>query len=154
MNQTMTENSKVKYSGNPRKSSSAYTLDLTKAAFEPKAIRAALRDIDHPLYAIEQEGKIGLISATCDEATFRQQAGSHFITGIPALPIEDLGDTGFKKAYQVKCAYYAGSMANGIASVDLVIALGKAGLLGSFGAAGLGAQQIGIRDPGDQGCPP
>ena len=31
----------------------------------------------------------------------------------------------------------AGAMANGIASAELVIALGKAGMLGSFGAAGL-----------------
>ena len=34
-------------------------------------------------------------------------------------------------------AYKAGAMAGGIASADLVIALGRAGLLGSFGAAGL-----------------
>ena len=33
-------------------------------------------------------------------------------------------------------------MASGIASTELVIALGKAGLLGSFGAAGLGASRI------------
>ncbi len=32
---------------------------------------------------------------------------------------------------------YAGAMANAIASVDMVIALGKKGLMGSFGAAGL-----------------
>ena len=37
----------------------------------------------------------------------------------------------------VKYAYKTGAMANGIASEELVIALGKAGLLASFGAAGL-----------------
>ena len=59
------------------------------------------------------------------------------ITSVPALSIEELGDAGFKKTYRVRCAYYAGSMANGIASVEMVVALGKAGLMGSFGAAGL-----------------
>jgi trans-AT polyketide synthase, acyltransferase and oxidoreductase domains len=137
MNQIMTQNSTVQFSANTRSIPSAYTVDFTKVAFEPHAIKAALRDIYHPLYVIEQEGKVGLISASCDEATFREQVGNHFVAGIPALPIEDLGDTTFKKTYGVKCAYYAGSMANGIASVDLVVALGETGLLGSFGAAGL-----------------
>lgn len=50
---------------------------------------------------------------------------------------KDLGDTKFKKQHNVKYAYHGGAMANGIASVELVIALGKAGFLGSFGAAGL-----------------
>ena len=48
-----------------------------------------------------------------------------------------LGDPGFKKTYGVRCAFYAGAMANGIASAEMVIALGKAGLMGSFGAAGM-----------------
>ena len=56
---------------------------------------------------------------------------------IPAIPIEKLGDYGFRKTYGVRCAFYAGAMANAIASAEMVIALGKAGLMGSFGAAGL-----------------
>jgi PfaD family protein len=38
--------------------------------------------------------------------------------------------------------YYAGAMANGISSVDMVIALGRAGLMGSFGSAGLAPSRI------------
>jgi len=56
---------------------------------------------------------------------------------IPAVSIEMLGDPDFKKTYGVRCAFYAGAMANGIASTEMVIALGKAGLMGSFGAAGM-----------------
>jgi PfaD family protein len=137
MNQTLTKNSAMQFTVNPRNIPAAGAVDLNQAAFEPKTIRAYLMDINRPLYVIEQDGRIGLISASCDEPTFRDQAGSHFITGIPALPIEGLGDPGFKTTYRVRCAYYAGSMANGIASVELVAALGNAGLLGSFGAAGL-----------------
>jgi PfaD family protein len=54
-----------------------------------------------------------------------------------ALPIENLGDVEFRNVYGVRCAFYAGAMANAIASAEMVIALGKAGLMGSFGAAGL-----------------
>ena len=137
MSQTLTKNSTLQFAFTPKNLPAIDVVDLNQAAFEPQAIRACLLDVNHPLYVIEQEGKIGLMSAPCDEPTFREQAGRHFITGIPALPINSLGDAGFKKTYHVRCAYYAGSMANGISSVDMVIALGRAGLLGSFGAAGL-----------------
>ncbi|MCX6038169.1 MAG: PfaD family polyunsaturated fatty acid/polyketide biosynthesis protein [Chloroflexi bacterium] len=137
MSQNLTKNSAVQFTVNRKKSQAGDVVDLSQAAYEPQVIGAYLRAINRPLYVIEQEGKIGLISADCDEQTFRKQTGVRYITGVPALPIEDLGDAGFKKTYRVRCAYYAGSMANGIASVEMVVALGKAGLLGSFGAAGL-----------------
>ena len=127
----------MKYKASRKESSTTVEVDLNQAAYEPQAIGEYLRAINRPLYVIEQDGKIGLISADCDVQTFRKQAGAGYLTSVPALPIEDLGDPGFKKTYQVRCAYYAGSMANGIASVEMVVALGKAGLLGSFGAAGL-----------------
>lgn len=55
----------------------------------------------------------------------------------PACDAKDLGSAGFKADHGVQYAYYAGAMANGIASEEMVIALGKAGFLASFGAAGL-----------------
>jgi trans-AT polyketide synthase/acyltransferase/oxidoreductase domain-containing protein len=50
---------------------------------------------------------------------------------------EQLGSEDFRREYTVRYAYLAGSMYQGIASVDLVIRLGKAGLMGFFGAGGL-----------------
>lgn len=55
----------------------------------------------------------------------------------PALTPEALGDAEFKKTYHTRFAYMTGAMANGIASAELVIAVGKAGMLGSFGSAGM-----------------
>ncbi|MEG3695636.1 eicosapentaenoate synthase subunit PfaD, partial [Vibrio coralliirubri] len=55
----------------------------------------------------------------------------------PALGTQSLGDEDFRSCHGVKYAYYAGAMANGISSEELVIALGQAGILCSFGAAGL-----------------
>jgi trans-AT polyketide synthase, acyltransferase and oxidoreductase domains len=56
---------------------------------------------------------------------------------------EQLGSPGFKKAFGTRYAYMAGSMANGIASDELVIAMGQRGFLSSFGAAGLPVERIG-----------
>jgi PfaD family protein len=56
---------------------------------------------------------------------------------IPRLPVERLGDPAFRAWHGLKYAYASGAMANGIASEALVIALGQAGFLSSFGAAGL-----------------
>jgi PfaD family protein len=137
MNQKENKIFALQFTTNRKESPSNGIVDFSKAAFDPQAIGVCLRAIDRPLYVIRQEGKIGLVSSDCNEQTFRDQAGERYITAVPALPIEDLGDAGFKKTYRVRCAYYAGSMANGIASVDLVVALGRAGLLASFGAAGL-----------------
>jgi trans-AT polyketide synthase, acyltransferase and oxidoreductase domains len=55
----------------------------------------------------------------------------------PALSTGQLGDPAFMATYGTRYAYYAGAMANGIASADMVIALGKEGYLGSFGSAGM-----------------
>ncbi len=50
---------------------------------------------------------------------------------------EFLGDPDFVATYKTKFALYAGAMANGISSEDLVIAMGNAGMMASFGAGGL-----------------
>ncbi|RIK83406.1 MAG: 2-nitropropane dioxygenase [Planctomycetota bacterium] len=61
---------------------------------------------------------------------------------VPPLPIERLGDPAFLAAHRVRAAYMAGSMANGIASCELVEALAGEGLLASFGAAGLTVAEV------------
>jgi len=50
---------------------------------------------------------------------------------------ENLGDPGFCKELGIRYPYLGGSMAKGISSVAMAIELGKAGMLGFFGAAGL-----------------
>ncbi len=56
---------------------------------------------------------------------------------LPNLTAADFGDAEFKKTYGLKYALYGGAMANGIASSDMVIALGKAGCMGSYGSGGM-----------------
>ncbi|MGW0803325.1 ACP S-malonyltransferase [Nonomuraea sp. NPDC002799] len=54
-----------------------------------------------------------------------------------------LGSAEFRADYRVRHAYLAGSMFKGIASADLVIRMGRAGLMGFFGAGGLTLDEIG-----------
>jgi trans-AT polyketide synthase/acyltransferase/oxidoreductase domain-containing protein len=61
---------------------------------------------------------------------------------LPALYPEWLGDRRFTESHGLRFAYVGGSMARGIASTDLVIALADMGALGMFGAAGLPVAEV------------
>jgi trans-AT polyketide synthase/acyltransferase/oxidoreductase domain-containing protein len=58
------------------------------------------------------------------------------------ITAESLGCRLFKEDYGLKYAYISGAMAKGISSVDVVVSMGKAGLMGFFGSGGLGLEQI------------
>ncbi|QCX74364.1 Polyketide biosynthesis protein PksE [Streptomyces sp. YIM 121038] len=60
----------------------------------------------------------------------------------PALSPRALGSPHFRAAHGVDYAYAAGAMYKGIASVDLVTALGNAGMLGFFGTGGLPLDEV------------
>jgi trans-AT polyketide synthase/acyltransferase/oxidoreductase domain-containing protein len=61
---------------------------------------------------------------------------------LPALYPEWLGDRSFCEVHRVRFPYVAGEMANGIATVRMVVAAARAGMLGFFGAAGLGYERV------------
>lgn len=56
---------------------------------------------------------------------------------VPAFRLEHLGDPSFGADHGLRYAYLAGAMANGIGSAEVVEAMGRAGMLAFFGAAGL-----------------
>ena len=93
---------------------------------------SVLADLNRPCHLYRDEDNRYYLSL--DRAT----ADRYQLTGIlPPLPTDQLGSATFRAAHGVRYAYMAGAMANGIASEELVIALGQQGFLGSFGAAGL-----------------
>jgi trans-AT polyketide synthase/acyltransferase/oxidoreductase domain-containing protein len=53
------------------------------------------------------------------------------------ITAESLGSSEFKKNYRLRYAYLAGAMYKGIASKELVVAMGKAGMMGYLGTGGL-----------------
>lgn len=61
---------------------------------------------------------------------------------VPGLSPRRLGDPSFQEMYGTSYCYMAGAMAQGISSVEMTVALGKNGFLGSFGSGGLGISDI------------
>lgn len=59
-----------------------------------------------------------------------------------SISAELLGCEEFKKEYNVKYAYVTGGMYKGIASKELVVKIGKAGMIGYFGTGGVGLDVI------------
>ncbi|MFJ8544185.1 ACP S-malonyltransferase [Streptomyces sp. NPDC093586] len=55
---------------------------------------------------------------------------------------ERLGSAEFRRDYGIRYAYLAGSMYQGISSTDLVLRMGRAGLLGFFGSGGLRTEEV------------
>ncbi len=82
----------------------------------------------HDLYVYRTGGEVTVSTEKSENETVLFQ--------MPNLTAEDFGDPNFKKDYGLKYALYGGAMANGIASADMVIALGKAGCMGSYGSGG------------------
>lgn len=74
---------------------------------------------------------------------YRGQLDPHAELLVPALAPEKLGAASFREAHGLRYAYIAGAMAGGIASVELVAAMARAGAIGFFGAGGLPIEAVG-----------
>ncbi|CAB5104403.1 Enoyl-[acyl-carrier-protein] reductase [FMN] (EC, inferred for PFA pathway [Olavius algarvensis associated proteobacterium Delta 3] len=113
----------------------------------PHALVQGIRDLNQPVSVIALDGQMGIGvggTAILGEGASRQQhAESYPLIGyVPPLLPEDLGDPLFKSSHGVNYAYVAGAMANGITSVEMVNAVGNAGMIGFFGSAGLSIAEI------------
>lgn len=85
----------------------------------------ALRNLARPL-------RVATTGADRESLTF----------AVPPLLPEQLGDRAFCRELGIRYPYLGGSMAKGISSVAMVEALGQAGMLGFFGAAGLPLAEV------------
>ncbi|TAE60228.1 MAG: PfaD family polyunsaturated fatty acid/polyketide biosynthesis protein [Nostocales cyanobacterium] len=112
-------------------------------AFEQNAIKEKLLTLEKPCHIVKIAGNIG---ATNDGYLTPnnniQSEATELLISLPALSIQQFGDTNFLKDHQVKFAYMTGAMAGGIASEEMIIALGKQQILGSFGAGGLPPERL------------
>ena len=104
-------------------------------------IRKTLLKLEEVCYVLRDTTRIGLCSASELEQGSGRTSMEVLAYLLPLLP-QQLGDRNFMKDHGVRLPYMCGAMANGIASERLVIAMGDAGLLGSFGAAGLVPSRI------------
>ncbi|MEZ4885942.1 MAG: PfaD family polyunsaturated fatty acid/polyketide biosynthesis protein [Chitinophagales bacterium] len=115
---------------------------LSGLAINQVEINTILKNLELPVFLLEN--KEGQKAATNDleTASMATQQGWKLLACQGASTPEMLGDADFREFHGVKYAYKTGAMANGIASAELVIAMGKAGLMGSFGAAGLVPERV------------
>ena len=110
-----------------------------------RAFQEALQRVTRPLYVVSLEGRTAVVQdGTITIGSVRPPGsdGLPLLGYAPALHPRNLGDPAFKKAHNLRYAYVAGAMANGITSVEMVSEIGRAGMIGFFGAAGLLPDQI------------
>lgn len=100
---------------------------------------------------LTSDAKEFTVGAADDECSVEQQqpitassttANSSLSGGALSLNAQHLGAASFRQRYAIKYAYLTGAMYRAIASKELVVAVGKAGLMGFLGTGGLNLQQI------------
>lgn len=107
--------------------------------FSKDDIQRAILDLEQRIWAVQVQGDLGI---ACGGTSGPGSDGVQILGSAPPLTMEMLGDRRFCQTYGTKYAYYTGAMANGIATEELVITLGREGFMGSFGAGGLGPARI------------
>ncbi len=112
------------------------------AALDAEGLAEALACVRRPLYLAHRDGQLfplpsgaALPEAACAEGL----PGTCF---VPSCLPENLGDSSFCRDLGIRFPYLGGSMAKGISSAAMAEELGKAGMLGFFGAAGLPLSQV------------
>jgi trans-AT polyketide synthase/acyltransferase/oxidoreductase domain-containing protein len=114
-------------------------------AFEAAELLGILAHVREPAHIV-REGERGRVGVGLGGEVMRsaREGGNAWplLATLPALYPEWLGDRSFGETHRVRFPYVAGEMANGIATTRLVMAMGRAGMLGFFGAAGLGHERV------------
>ena len=107
-------------------------------AFAAEEIAAVVPRVREPVHVVYERAtrRVGL--GLGGDVVAGAEVGEYaLLATLPASYPEWLGDRSFNEAHGVRFPYVAGEMANGIATVRMVVAMANAGMLGFFGAAGL-----------------
>ena len=94
-----------------------------------------------PAYVLSRSGRLGVALGGEGEDALGV-GGNQLHAVLPGVFPEHLGDRAFLADHGTRFPYVTGSMANGIATVDVVVAAAHAGCLGFFGAAGLAPRSV------------
>ena len=112
-------------------------------AFEQNAIKDKLLSLDKPCYIVRVADNIGITNdGYLTPADNASSAQVELLISLPPLQLQQFGDPNFLTVHAVQYAYMTGAMAGGIASEEMVIAVGKQKLLSSYGAGGLTPDRI------------
>jgi PfaD family protein len=109
-------------------------------ASEVGDLRKALWDPSIPLHAVNDLG--GEVRWYRGGLHGRGVGGVPHAGSVRAIDPSELGNPSFRSAHHVRWAYATGAMAGGIGSVDILVSMAKAGLIGFFGSGGLGLDAV------------
>lgn len=111
-------------------------------------MRACLSRVEHSCFVVRARDRVGIAWVNNNtEESFDDPSGSQTVEAevlmhLPPMLPSNYGDPTFLTSYRVRLACCSGAMANGIASEELVCAMGSRGLLASFGSAGLQPSRV------------
>ncbi|HEY2909022.1 MAG TPA: PfaD family polyunsaturated fatty acid/polyketide biosynthesis protein, partial [Gemmataceae bacterium] len=109
----------------------------------PAALREAIAELNSPVVLVRDRDAYAVARGGQAILGIEGPAKSLPIAAyLPPLPPSQLGDPTFREDHALKFPYMTGAMANGIGSAEIVEAMCGAGMLGSFGAAGLSIERI------------
>ena len=125
------------------KGAGSWKVPAGSVAYDETGVKSRLLALDKPCYVVRDGERIGV----SNEGYWGDSDHLHgpvmdTLAWVPPLPIGHLGDPDFRRTYGTLYSYYAGAMANGIASEEMVVALGKEAFMGSFGSAGLPPDRV------------
>jgi PfaD family protein len=107
--------------------------------FSGPALARACRAIDRPVHLLRSAS--GAIGAALEGKP--DPDGPYELAGaLPSIYPEWLGDRSFAERHGTRFPYVVGEMAHGIASPEMVVAAGRAGMLGFLGTAGLSPERV------------
>lgn len=122
----------------------SWTGDCSTLLEDESAMHSAICNLSRPIFVVQDHNQKNSVSHQ-GEVRIGTQAKTEakpLIGFAPASSPGQLGDISFCEDHDLRFPYMCGAMANGIASIELVEAATKTGLLGSFGAAGLTLPEI------------
>jgi PfaD family protein len=99
-----------------------------------------LEDVSEPFSIVDRGGEPVIVPGPLTNHS--GDPTERTLAYAPACAIEQLGDRVFCAIHGTHYACMSGAMANGISSVEVVEAMGRGGMLGIFGAAGLSIDVI------------
>ncbi len=111
--------------------------------FETSELALLLAQIREPVHVVRdaERARIGLAAGGA-VTTSAAHGDSPLLATLPAIYPEWLGDRSFCEVHGVRFPYVAGEMANGITTTRMCIAMAEAGMVGFFGAGGLGYPRV------------
>ncbi|NOY25358.1 MAG: 2-nitropropane dioxygenase, partial [Oligoflexia bacterium] len=121
-----------------------WTPGLEAPAFSTQSLIERTHRVREPVHVIldPRSGALGVANGGQSTARLNGTAAWPLLASLPPIYPEWLGERGFNEAHGLRFPYVTGAMANGIATTRIVTEIGRAGMLGFFGAAGLQPDRV------------